>query len=49
MVGLCNDSGLNNYKLVDNLIYSKYKENSVKISVNSNTNMITCQGESFIK
>jgi len=35
MVGLCNDGGLNNYELVDNLIHSKYKENSAEILVDS--------------
>ena len=33
MVGLCNDGGLNNYELIDNLIHSKYKENSTEILV----------------
>jgi hypothetical protein len=30
MVGLCNDSGLSNYELIDNLIYSKYKKTVLK-------------------
>jgi hypothetical protein len=28
MVGPCNDGGLGNYELVDNLVRSKYKRNS---------------------
>jgi len=35
MVGLCNDGGLGNYELVDNLVCFKYKENSAGISVDS--------------
>ena len=30
MVGLCNDGGLGNYELVDNLVSYKYKGNSEK-------------------
>ena len=35
MVGLCNDGGLGNYELVDNLVRYKYKGNSTEISVDS--------------
>jgi len=35
MVGLCNDGGLGNYELVDNLVLHKYEGNSAKISVDS--------------
>jgi hypothetical protein len=35
MVGLCNDGGLGNYELVDNLVCSKYKGNSAEILVDS--------------
>ena len=35
MVGLCNDGGLGNYELVDNLVRYKYKGNSAEISVDS--------------
>ena len=35
MVRLCNDGGLGNYELVNNLVRSKYKGHSAKILADS--------------